>query len=27
METFITKCDNAAMDCHGNLLGDVTWVY
>lgn len=27
MKTFIKLCDQAAYDCHTNLLGDGTWLY
>ena len=27
MQTFITNCDNASVDCHANLLGDGTTLY
>jgi len=27
MQTFITDCDNASVDCHANLLGDGTMLY
>jgi len=27
MQTFITNCDNASVDCHANLLGNGTMLY